>query len=55
MNVAMLTFSQCFAAVVSLKSKMKTKRSGTLMYLILLLLAVALPFLPYLALMLPNA
>lgn len=54
-NVAKLTFFQCFAAVVSLKSKTKTKPSGTLMYLILLLLAVASPVLPYLALMLPNA
>ena len=37
------------------KSKTKTKPLGTLMYLILILLAVASPFLPYLALMLPNA
>lgn len=55
MNVAKLSFSHCSAAFVSSKSKTDIKPSGTLMYLILLLLAVASPFLPYLALMLPNA
>lgn len=43
-----LTFSQCFAAIVNLKSKTNTKPLGTLMYLVLLLLAVASPFLPFL-------
>lgn len=44
---AKLTFSQCFAAIVNLKSKTNTKPSGTLMYLVLSLLAVASPFLPF--------